>query len=114
MKYREGHFQYTERQMRRRFNKLIPKIFFHKGIDILVTHSPAYQINDGVDLPHKGFSVFKDIIKKYHPKYFLHGHVHKAYGHNFKRFDEYEGTTIVNACEKCIIEYDNSPSNCTK
>jgi Icc-related predicted phosphoesterase len=91
--------------MHRRFIKLLPKIFFHKGIDILVTHAPAYEINDGNDLPHKGFLVFRDIIQRYHPKYFFHGHVHKSYGHNFKRFDEYEGTTIVNACEKCIIEY---------
>lgn len=115
MKYRDGHFQYTEKQMRRRFKKLIPKIFFHRGIDILVTHSPAYKINDGKDLPHKGFGVFRDIIHKYHPKYFLHGHVHKSYGHKFKRFDKYEGTTIVNACEKCIIEYDNSAAiKCAK
>ena len=106
MKYRDGRFQFTEKQMRRRFKKMIPKIFFNKGIDILVTHSPAYMINDGQDLPHKGFCVFRNIIEKYHPKYFLHGHVHKSYGSKFKRFDEYEGTTIVNACEKCIIEYD--------
>lgn len=106
MKYHTGPYQYTEKQMRRRFKKLIPRIFRHKGIDILVTHSPALKINDGEDLPHKGFEVFREIMDRYHPKYFLHGHVHKSYTSKFKRYDEYQGTIIVNACEKCIIDVE--------
>ena len=106
MKYHTGPYQYTEKQMRRRFKKLIPRIFRHKGIDILVTHSPALRINDGEDLPHKGFEVFREIMDRYHPKYFLHGHVHKSYTSKFKRYDEYQGTIIVNGCERCIIEVE--------
>lgn len=107
MKYRPGRqFQYTENQMKKRYRKLKPKLFFHRGIDILVTHSPALDLNDGEDLPHIGFSVFKDIMVKYKPKYFVHGHMHKSYGHNFKRYDSFESTTIINACERCVIEYE--------
>ena len=105
MRYCPGDFQYTERQMRKRYNKLRSKLFFKKGIDILVCHSPAKGINDGTDLPHTGFSVFKDIMEKYKPKYFVHGHIHKSYSHKFKRFDSFMDTTIVNACERCIVEY---------
>ena len=64
------------------------------------------KINDGEDLPHKGFGVFREIMDRYHPKYFLHGHVHKSYTSKFKRYDEYQGTIIVNACEKCIIDVE--------
>ena len=105
MRYRPGReYQYTERQMRKRYHKLRPKIFYHRGIDILVTHSPAFNLHDGDDLPHIGFSIFLEIMKKYKPKFFVHGHVHKSYGHQFKRFDTFDDTTVVNACERCIIE----------
>lgn len=106
MRYRPGHFQYTEKQMRKRYRRLRHKIFLKKGIDILVTHSPAKGLNDGTDLPHQGFSVFRDIMQKHKPKYFVHGHVHKSYGHKFKRFDTFEETTVVNACERRIVEYN--------
>ena len=45
-------------------------------------------------------------MDRYHPKYFLHGHVHKSYTSKFKRYDEYQGTIIVNGCERCIIEVE--------
>ena len=106
MRYRPGTFQFTERQMRRRYTKLKRKLFLKGGVDILVCHSPAKGINDGEDLPHTGFSVFKEIMTKYKPKYFVHGHVHKAYGHEFKRYDKFGNTIIVNACERCVIDYE--------
>lgn len=106
MRYRPGHFQYTEKQMRKRYRRLRHKIFLKRGIDILVTHSPAKGLNDGTDLPHQGFAIFRDIMKKHKPKYFVHGHVHKSYGHKFKRFDVFEETTVVNSCERCIVEYN--------
>lgn len=92
--------------MRRRYAKLKRKLFLKGGVDILVCHSPAKGINDGEDLPHTGFSVFKEIMTKYKPKYFVHGHVHKAYGHEFKRYDKFGNTIIVNACERCVIDYE--------
>ncbi|MBE5958314.1 MAG: metallophosphoesterase [Lachnospiraceae bacterium] len=105
MEYSKGNYQFTEEKMRRRYNKLFFKLLKHKGIDILVTHSPSFEINDGTDLPHKGFAVFKDIMDKYKPKYHIHGHVHKAYGRDFKRVDQYKDTIIINACERYIFDY---------
>ena len=105
MEYSGGDYQFTESRMRSRYKKLFLKLLKYKGIDILVTHSPSYKINDGNDLPHTGFQVFKDIIEKYNPKYHIHGHVHKAYGKDFKRVDFYKNTTIINACERYIFEY---------
>lgn len=97
--------QYTEQKMKRRVRRLALKLWKHKGFDILVTHAPAYQINDMEDLPHRGFQVFRTLMEKYEPKFFFHGHVHANYGRNFKRKDQYLKTTIVNAYDFYVVEY---------
>ncbi|MDO5539624.1 MAG: metallophosphoesterase [Eubacteriales bacterium] len=107
MRYRNGGNQYTEAEMRKRVRRLWLKIKFHRGFDILLTHSPAYQINDGRDLPHQGFEQFITLIEKYNPKYFIHGHVHMAYGRQHKRYDKYKDTHIINAFERCIFDFDD-------
>lgn len=106
MEYTAGNHQYTERAMQKRVRKLRRKIFRNKGFDILVTHAPAYGINDGEDLPHRGFQVFNTLIEKYSPKYFLHGHVHMKYGRNHARYNTYQNTKIINAFERCVFEYE--------
>lgn len=88
-----------------RILKLWWKLFQKRGIDILVTHAPAYQINDMDDLPHRGFKCFRKLMDKYEPTYFVHGHVHRTYLSNFKRKVTYGKTTVVNAYEFYIIEY---------
>lgn len=104
-RYRMGGInQYTEKEMLHRVKKMKKKIWRHRGIDILVTHSPAKGFHDGEDLCHTGFEVFKDIIKKYEPKFFLHGHVHMNYGINFPREDVMGKTRVINAFEKYYIE----------
>jgi Icc-related predicted phosphoesterase len=104
MKYNRGAYQYTEREMHRRASKLKLKIMWHKGIDILITHSPAYKLHDSDDLPHTGFVTFLEIMDKYEPKIFAHGHVHVNYGRDFKRESVYKNTRVINAYEKYIIE----------
>ena len=105
MNYNYGLHQYTEEEMRYRMWKAIPKILWNGGVDILVTHAPAFGINDGDDLPHMGFRAFRTILEKFKPKYFLHGHVHMRYGRKHKRIDSYLETTIINACERYEFEY---------
>lgn len=104
MCYNGTGFQYTEKEMRQRFNRLRFKIWRKNGIDILLTHAPAKDFHDGDDLPHKGFQCFNDIIEKYSPKYFIHGHVHLTYGRQFKREDQLGETKVINAYERYIIE----------
>ena len=105
MCYNMGEFQYTEKEMHTRFRKVKRKIRKAGGIDILVTHSPAAGINDGDDLPHKGFQVFKDILDTYEPGLYIHGHVHKTYGRRFKTEDTHGKTRIVNAFERVSIDF---------
>ena len=104
MCYNMNPYQYAEKEMRARYRKLKFKLWRAGGVDILLTHSPARGINDQDDLPHRGFSVFRDIMDKYHPKLFVHGHVHLNYGRGVKREDTYNDTRIINAYERYTIE----------
>lgn len=102
--YRHGSQQYTERQMAARVRRLGWRLRRQKGFDILLTHAPARGIND-LDTPaHRGFECFLDLIDRWQPKYFLHGHVHLNYGMNMPRKAERGKTKIVNAYEYSVIE----------
>ena len=110
MRYKPGPHQYTERQMKQRVAKLWLKLLRNRGFDILVSHAPAYQLNDGRDLPHQGFQAFRTLLEKYKPKYFLHGHVHMSYGRKHKRYDRYLDTHVINAFERCVFDYEKDES----
>lgn len=107
MRYKPGECQYTERQMKARVNKLKLQLLRRRGFDILVTHAPAYQLNDGMDLPHQGFRVFLTLLDRYRPKFFLHGHVHMSYGRRHKRYDKYQDTHVINVYERCVFDYED-------
>lgn len=104
MCYNFGAYQFTEPEMKKRVRKLNKKIKKAKGLDVLITHSPAYEMNDSQDLPHTGFRSFYDILDHYEPMLFAHGHVHINYGRDFKRISQYKNTMVVNAFEKYVIE----------
>lgn len=99
-----GRNMYTERDMKLRMLRLLPRIKLKGGIDVLVTHSPAKGYGDLEDLPHRGFNTFNDIMNRCHPKYMVHGHVHMNYGRIKKEYDHPSGTKIVNACGFRIID----------
>ena len=103
-RYRPGPHQYSEKEMRKRIFKLRWKIRKHKGVDIVVTHAPPKGIGDAEDLPHRGFEALLELIDKYHPKYLLHGHVHMRYGTDQTREREYNGTQVINTCERYVLE----------
>ena len=104
MRYKNDDWQYTEEQMRSRIRKMWYPLWREKGFDILLTHAPAKGIHDGTDLPHMGFEVFKKLMDKYNPGYFIHGHVHMNYGRDHVREDLYKSTRVINAFERYIIE----------
>jgi Icc-related predicted phosphoesterase len=103
-KYNEGPYQYTEKQMLERYSKLMYKIWWNRGVDMLITHAPAYGQGDGKDVCHKGFKVFNRIMDKHLPKYFIHGHQHLNYGKT-ERLRTYKETTIINAYDHFVFEY---------
>ncbi|HIT61114.1 MAG TPA: metallophosphoesterase [Candidatus Fimousia stercorigallinarum] len=105
MRYNNGKYQYTEAQMRMRYMRLWLQIQLCRGFDILVTHAPARGMNDADDPPHRGFECFHDLISKYKPAFFLHGHVHLNYGYDIPRIEKLGNTTVINGFEKYQFEY---------
>lgn len=107
-RYRKGEFQYTESEMEKRVKKLKKVLKKNNGFDILVTHAPALGLGDGDDLPHKGFQAFVDLLNEYNPSYLLHGHQHLNYSVNAKRQISYKNTTIINAYEYFMFDFEHN------
>lgn len=103
-RYRRGENLYTEGQMRRRIWRLKPQLWRHRGFDILLTHAPARHINDLDTLAHQGFQCFVDLLDRYSPGYFIHGHVHLNYGAGLPRRTQRGNTAIINAYRHYILE----------
>lgn len=106
MRYKPGPHQYSEKEMKKRIMKLMPKLMWRRGFDILVTHAPARGLGDSEDIAHKGFESFVWLLDRFKPKYMLHGHVHKEYSHEFVRERKYGETTVVNAWMSYVIEVE--------
>ena len=104
MRYKPGINQYTDRNMNARIRKKWLSLQWHHGVDILLTHAPAYGIQDGKDLPHRGFKGFVNFIDHYKPQYFIHGHNHMCYDSSIKRVIQHGDTTIINAYNYHIFE----------
>ena len=103
-RYRSGDCMYTERQMKRRILRLLPPILLHGGFDVLVTHAPARGRGDFDALSHRGFECFNTLLRRWHPAYFVHGHIHKNYGPHIPQKTVCGSTTIINAFEHCVFE----------
>lgn len=103
-RYSPGPHQYSEAQMRWRIFKLKWKILKHRGVDIVVSHAPLAGVGDGDDFAHRGYYEFLRFVDKYHPKYWLHGHVHMRYGIDNTRVREYNGTKVINVCERYVLD----------
>ena len=104
LRYHPGEHQYTQKQMQKRIRKLRWKLWWHKGVDIVVTHAPPLGVGDDADPAHRGFAAFLDLIDKYHPKYLLHGHIHLSYGTDQTRVRQYHGTKVINCCERYVLD----------
>lgn len=103
-RYNPGTNQYTEAEMKKRVRKLWLQLRRSKGFDVLVTHAPAFGVNDENSLSHRGFDTFNKLIEKYKPILFVHGHVHMRYGRKFPREDWIGDTKVINASERYIVE----------
>ncbi|QEK00759.1 metallophosphoesterase [Treponema phagedenis] len=108
MRYNNGLCQYTEAQMFRKILRLIPRLFINKirygrYLDILVTHAPPLGIHDKEDLCHKGFKCFLWFMRKFKPRFLLHGHMH-LYDLQEKRVTKYHETTVINVYSQYILD----------
>ena len=106
----KGKHQYSENQMRFRMFSLLPKLFIHRmirqaRIDLLVTHSPPYGIQDAEDIAHTGFAVFRDLMDYSRARMMLHGHSHAT--RNLEITESiFHGCTILNVYPYRVVEID--------
>lgn len=113
--YNNDNNQYTNREMYIEIFKLIPrlilnKILYGRYLDILLTHAAPRGINDKDDPCHVGFKSFKWFMRKFSPKYLLHGHIH-LYNRNAKKMDSYYKTTIINVYNHYILDFNREETN---
>ncbi len=105
--YNGGPHQYTENEMRRIVWKLRPKIWLKGGIDMVITHAPPLHIHDQEDPCHRGFRIFRWLIKRYAPDYFVHGHIHFDSSDTSKRQTTVNGTRVINSCGYHLFEIEH-------
>lgn len=103
-RYHRGPHQYSEAEMRRRIRRLWWKLRKLGGVDIVVTHAAPEGLGDAEDRAHWGFAALRELLDQYRPKVLVHGHVHTSYGHDIPREIEYNGSRIINACERYVFE----------
>lgn len=95
--------QYKESQFWWQVVKLWPSLFRLGKIDIILTHNPAYGLNDGKGYAHRGSKALLYLIDRFQPRFFIHGHQHLSYAMR-NRIITHNKTKVVNAYEYHIIE----------
>lgn len=110
IKYNDGIIQYTQMEMHVLALKLAVKARYHRmttgrGVDVFVAHSPARNIHDGEDFPHRGFDAFLRLMQWIKPRYMLHGHVHTWDRRKTVR-TQYHETCIMNINPYTVLEVD--------
>lgn len=113
IRYRNGLFQYTQREMWYNAFYLIPrlvinKLLYGRYLDILVAHSPPLGIHNGEDHVHAGFRSFLWLMKVFKPRYLVHGHRH-IYNPTETTETRYMETTVLNIYPYKILEIEVSP-----
>jgi len=114
IRYNSDIGQYTEHQMKLQLLALVPRLIYNKlrygrYLDIFVAHAAPFGIHDRPDPCHVGFKCFLWFIKKFKPRYFLHGHIH-LYDLQAPRVTVYENTTVINVFSNYLLEFDTDQS----
>ena len=82
IRYRpDGINQYTQSEAYARAFAMLPKLLinriqFGRPLDILISHSPPFDIHDDTDLAHNGLKALNWLIRLTKPRYHFHGHTH--------------------------------------
>lgn len=112
LRYNSDVGQYTERQMQLRLLTLVPRLIYNKlrygrYLDVFVAHAAPFGIHDRPDPCHVGFKCFLWFIKKFTPRYFLHGHIH-LYDLQEPRVTVYGKTTVINVFSNYLLEFKHT------
>ena len=102
-------FQYTQNQMWFHVFRLVPGFIINKMVhgrylDIFVTHSPPWKIQDREDYPHQGIKAFRWLLQVFKPRLHFHGHVH-VYKPGTIIETWFESTRVLNAYRFTEIDF---------
>ncbi len=100
----ESVHQYSQAQMRLRVWRQAMALRRAGGLDILLTHAPGLGLGDGEDRAHVGFEVFTELVDRWEPALFVHGHTHLTYNTRQQREASRGRTRIVNAYERYVFD----------
>ena len=110
IRYRpNGANQYSQSEARWRAMRLLPglawnRMRFGRALDILITHSPPFEIHDEPTQSHQGLRAINWLIRTAKPRYHFHGHVHFQRG-NLASSETVLGLTkIMNVYPYKVIE----------
>jgi Icc-related predicted phosphoesterase len=73
--------QYTDGEVSRLIWRMTPALLWNRlrygrYVDVLITHAPPRGINDRPDPAHRGFPALVRFLRRFRPRYHLHGHIH--------------------------------------
>jgi Icc-related predicted phosphoesterase len=110
IRYRpDGVNQYSHRQAFFRAYRLLIKLLgnqvrFGRKLDVLISHSPPFEIHDDESYAHQGLKALNFLIRTMQPHYVFHGHTH-FFRHNLEENITQVGrTTIMNIFPYKVIE----------
>lgn len=103
--------QYSQGEMYFRLWPLARRLLWQRWIrrrplDILIAHSPPFGIHDDDDVAHTGFSAFRDFIRLFRPRYFLHGHTMYYKSNLEPRLTQIGTTTVINIFPYRVLEIE--------
>ena len=110
MKYSEGPYMHTEKEMTGKVRKAKNQIIKNGGFDILITHAPCKGYGDLDDLAHRGFNCFNELLYRIEPPLMFHGHVHNTYQNRrfVREMRHPSGTVIVNCVDKYYYDFNEA------
>ncbi len=103
--------QYTQTEMYLRVISFLPKLLKQRVqtggvLDIMIAHSPPRGIHDDNDPAHVGFLAFRDFIRVFKPRYFLHGHALVYKGNLLPPVTQMGVTTVINVYPYRLLEVE--------
>ncbi len=102
--YNGNPFQYREREMRAQIRRLWFALWRLKRLDVLITHAPPRHIHDAEDRCHRGFACYRDFIRRYAPRFLVHGHIHRHFDKPQDRVSRVDRTEVINSYGYHIFE----------
>jgi Icc-related predicted phosphoesterase len=104
--YNGGPYQHTEQQMQKIIRGLKASLWWKGGVDIIISHAPLRHVHDAEDRCHRGFKCFHQLISRYAPEYFIHGHIHAVFNKPSERITIINHTKVVNSYGHFLFEID--------